>query len=86
MTYKFYVGKLSLMEDDFAAANEALTYALERCHPDKLKNRRLLVTYLVPARLCLGQMPSPALLQKYSLTKASNSNANPNSNSRRSTA
>lgn len=48
-------------------ADEYLTYAFEHCHKQSSKNKRLILTYLVPVEMLLGYMPKHSLLQKYNL-------------------
>jgi nuclear mRNA export protein PCID2/THP1 len=69
VTYRFYVGRLFLFEDQYQAAEENLDYALQHCHKDALSNKQKILRYLVPVKLYRGRLPSPKLLQKYSLTE-----------------
>ncbi|KZF22058.1 COP9 signalosome complex subunit 12 [Xylona heveae TC161] len=66
VTFKYYVGVISFLEEDYVQAEEALTYALALCHKDARKNRELLLTYLIPCRLLTTQsLPSAKLLAAY---------------------
>lgn len=67
VTYKYYTGRLDVFNDNFVAANEKLSFALERCHVSKQENIRKVLKYLVPVRLALGYLPSNSLLTKYKL-------------------
>jgi len=67
VTYKFFIGRLSVFNDDYLAANEHLTYALARCYGKAQSNKRTILTYLIPVRLLLGSCPRPQLLKKYNL-------------------
>lgn len=49
------------------SADEYLTYAFEHCHIQCSKNKRLILTYLVPVKMLLGFMPKQSLLEKYNL-------------------
>lgn len=49
------------------SADEHLTYAFEHCHKQSKKNKRLILTYLVPVKMLLGYMPKRSLLEKYNL-------------------
>lgn len=51
------------------AANVCLTYALEHCQASYTHNRRRILEALVPVRLLLGQLPSPALLAAHGLQR-----------------
>ncbi|XP_011312106.1 PCI domain-containing protein 2 [Fopius arisanus] len=67
ITYKFFVGRKAMFDSDYKSANEYLTYAFEHCHKASSKNKRLILTYLVPVKMLLGYMPKRSLLEKYSL-------------------
>lgn len=51
------------------AADEFLTFAFEHCHRQCRRNKRLILIYLIPVKMLLGYMPSPAVLEKYDLTQ-----------------
>jgi hypothetical protein len=67
VTYTFFVGRLSVFDDDYLKAEEMLTYALEHCHKAATHNKRVILSYLIPVRMLRGKLPSPALLEKHSL-------------------
>ncbi|XP_076632137.1 PCI domain-containing protein 2 isoform X1 [Colletes latitarsis] len=67
ITYKFFVGRKAMFDSDYKAADEYLTYAFEHCHKQSTKNKRLILTYLVPVKMLLGYMPKHSLLEKYNL-------------------
>ncbi|KAG8458715.1 hypothetical protein KFE25_012913 [Diacronema lutheri] len=67
VTYKYYVGRLSMLNANFTQAEEQLMYAFEHCPRESLKNKRLCLMYLVPTRLVLGKLASVRLLAKYAL-------------------
>ncbi|GJP32382.1 hypothetical protein CLOM_g7842 [Closterium sp. NIES-68] len=67
VTYKYYTGRLDVFNDAFLQADEKLGFALKRCHRSKPFNIRRILRYLVPVRLSLGYLPSPALLHNYQL-------------------
>ncbi|XP_012137754.1 PCI domain-containing protein 2 isoform X3 [Megachile rotundata] len=67
ITYKFFVGRKAMFDSDYKAADEYLTYAFEHCHKQSKKNKRLILTYLVPVKMLLGYMPKHSLLEKYNL-------------------
>lgn len=79
VTYRYYVGRLFLFEDQYQAAEQNLDYALKHCHHAALHNKRCILRYLVPVKLYRGRLPSPkcmcALLLKLAcyLVKASSS-------------
>jgi hypothetical protein len=67
VTYSYFVGRKAIFDSDFKAADENLTFAFERCHRAAKRNKRRILTYLIPVKMLLGQIPSYRLLQKYSL-------------------
>ncbi|XP_071556586.1 PCI domain-containing protein 2 [Temnothorax nylanderi] len=67
ITYKFFVGRKAMFDSDYKIADEYLTYAFEHCHTQCSKNKRLILTYLVPVKMLLGYMPKQSLLEKYNL-------------------
>ncbi|XP_012215541.1 PCI domain-containing protein 2 [Linepithema humile] len=67
ITYKFFVGRKAMFDSDYKMADEYLTYAFEHCHTQCSKNKRLILTYLVPVKMLLGYMPKQSLLKKYNL-------------------
>jgi len=69
VTYKYYVGRIFLFEDQYEAAEESLNYALQHCHRSALHNKRCILRYLVPVQLYRGRLPSAKLLEKYNLNE-----------------
>ena len=67
VTYKYYVGRKHMFDNNFKAAEEYLTYAFERCHVKSRSNKRSILIYLIPVKMLLGHMPQTALLQKHDL-------------------
>ena len=67
VTYSFYVGRLSVFDDDYKSAETHLTYAFEHCRRGSIRNKRLVLQYLVPVKLILGVLPKVFLLEKYGL-------------------
>jgi len=67
VTYKFFVGRLSVFNDEYDQADVDLTYALKHCTKKNTKNKRAILLYLVPVRLLRGSLPKPALLTKHNL-------------------
>ena len=64
VTYKYYVGVLHFLEEDYAKAEENLESAYSQClNTPNSKNRELILTYLIPTKLLTThRLPSPALL------------------------
>ena len=69
VTYSYYVGRLAVFDDDYRRAEQHLTYAFEHCSRKNPRNKRLVLRYLVPAKLILGKLPTPRLLAKYRLSE-----------------
>lgn len=69
VTYRFYCGRLALSSGNLAAANEHLSYAAKHCHRSSKHNAQLIMRYLVPVRMSLGQLPLARLLEKHGLAE-----------------
>ncbi|CAH0477164.1 unnamed protein product [Peronospora belbahrii] len=67
VTYQYYVGRISMFEDQYQKAEMCLDYAWKHCHRGNVCNKRMILQFLVPVKLLLGVMPSPKLLTDYSL-------------------
>ncbi|CAJ0585701.1 unnamed protein product, partial [Mesorhabditis spiculigera] len=67
VTYNYYLGQKAMFDNDLPLAEKALTYAFNNCPSDRLHNKRLILTFLIPVKMFLGQMPSIEILQKYNL-------------------
>lgn len=69
VTYRYYVGRLNMFEDQYEAAEENLEYALAHCHMNAIANKKRILRYLVPVKLLRGRLPTAALLEKYQLVE-----------------
>jgi len=67
VTYKYYVGRLHMFEDNYSEAEENLDYALLHCHKNAIGNKRRILNYLIPVKLVGGRLPTVKLLEKYNL-------------------
>jgi len=67
VTYKYYVGRKHMFDNNFKAAEEYLSYAFEKCHVLSKVNKRSILIYLIPVKMLLGHMPQQQLLKKYDL-------------------
>jgi len=67
VTYRYYVGRKYMFDYNFQEAEEYLRYAFEHCDMRRKRNKRLILMYLIPVKMLLGQMPIPSLLEKYDL-------------------
>ena len=61
VTYKYYVGRKHMFDNNFKDAEEYLTYAFERCHTASKANKRSILIYLIPVKMLLGHMPQTAV-------------------------
>ena len=74
VTYKYYTGKLAILDDKFFLANKFLAFALRYCPREGWsrasdENRRRILRLLVPVRLHVGSLPRPRLLASYGLER-----------------
>lgn len=67
VTYRYYVGRLHMFEDNYKEAEENLEYALLHCHKNATANKKRILNYLIPVKLERGRLPSVKLMKKYSL-------------------
>ncbi|KAJ9131991.1 Protein CSN12 [Pleurostoma richardsiae] len=66
VTFKYYEGVLSFLEENYVEAEKQLTQAWSLCHKDAKRNKELILTYLIPCHLITNHtLPSPALLEPY---------------------
>ncbi|XP_077987350.1 PCI domain-containing protein 2-like [Glandiceps talaboti] len=71
VTYRYYVGRKAMFDSDFKSAEEYLSFAFSHCHRSSRKNKRMILIYLLPVKMLLGQMPTAVLLKKYDLLQFS---------------
>ena len=64
VTYLYYLGRYLFANNHFHRAQLALTAAYEQCHRDAVRQRELILTYLIPANICLGRFPHSKLLMR----------------------
>lgn len=69
VTYRYYVGRKYMFDNNFKEAEEYLRYAFEKCDRDVKNNKRSILIYLIPVKMLLGQMPKESLLVKYDLNQ-----------------
>jgi nuclear mRNA export protein PCID2/THP1 len=67
VTYRYYIGRLNMFEDQYDAAEENLSFAFRHCHARAVANKKRILNYLIPVKLLRGMIPSAALLEKYGL-------------------
>lgn len=69
ITYRYFVGRKAMFDSDYKLADEYLTYAFENCHKSSVRNKRLILIYLVPVKMLLGYIPSYKVLEKYNVVE-----------------
>jgi len=67
VTYRYYVGRKHMFDNNFKDAEAYLRYAFETCDRSVVANKRLCLIYLIPVKMLLGEMPQESLLVKYDL-------------------
>jgi len=67
VTFYYYTGCKEILEGKFSDARDNLTIAFEGCHKNSIKNKKLILTKLIPLNMLQGIMPSKNLLKKYDL-------------------
>lgn len=66
VTYKYYLGVIHFLEEDYARAEEELELAYAMCTTSESKNRQLILTYLIPTKMITKhQLPSKSLLEAH---------------------
>jgi len=69
VTYRYYVGRKYMFDHNFQEAEQYLRYAFEHCDMRRKRNKRLILIYLIPVKMLVGQMPALAILDKYDLNQ-----------------
>lgn len=54
ITYNYYLGRLHIIDENYEAAEQALSYAVRRCGTIHGRNLRRLVSLLVPVKMLRG--------------------------------
>eukprot|EP00980_Cylindrotheca_fusiformis_P010719 scaffold2402_cov109-Cylindrotheca_fusiformis.AAC.1 len=67
VTYRYYIGRLNMFEDQHNLAERNLDFAFCHCHRNSIQNKKRILRYLVPIKLYRGRLPSIRLLDKYGL-------------------
>ncbi|KAF8638574.1 hypothetical protein AX17_002116 [Amanita inopinata Kibby_2008] len=65
VTYRYYIGMISFLNEEYAKAEEELTLAFYHCHTDAHSNQERTLAYLIPLRMLKGHLPSEELLQRF---------------------
>ena len=67
VTYKYYVGRLKILEDNFDDARDCLIEALKYTPLNEVKNRQRILIMLIPIQINFGILPKKIILKKYQL-------------------
>ncbi|KAI0921182.1 hypothetical protein AcW1_004759 [Taiwanofungus camphoratus] len=67
VTYRYYIGMLSFLNEDFAKSEQELTLAFYNCYTGAHSNQERILTYLIPLRTLRGYLPSRELLDHFSV-------------------
>lgn len=66
VTFKYYEGVLCFLEENYVEAEKYLTEAWNNCYKGHMKNKELILTYLIPCHLLTTHtLPSQKLLEPY---------------------
>ncbi|KAI0068538.1 hypothetical protein BV25DRAFT_1866536 [Artomyces pyxidatus] len=65
VTYRYYLGMLSFLNEDYAKSEQELTLAFYTCLVSAHNNRERILTYLIPLRILRGHLPSRELLEQF---------------------
>ncbi|KAE9963716.1 hypothetical protein BLS_008984 [Venturia inaequalis] len=66
VTFNYYSGVISFLDEDYAKAERQLSEAWNGCHKNATKNLELILTYLVPCHLITShKLPTATLLGQY---------------------
>lgn len=65
VTYRYYIGMLGFLNEDFVKSEQELTLAFYNCHLEARRNQERILTYLIPLRILRGHLPSRELLDRF---------------------
>ncbi|KAF8632316.1 hypothetical protein AX15_001939 [Amanita polypyramis BW_CC] len=69
VTYRYYIGMISFLNEDYANAEGGLTLAFYHCHTGSYSNQTRILTYLIPLRILKGHLPSEELLNRFPILR-----------------
>jgi len=67
ITYKYYLGRKAMFDMDLTLSESSLSFAFRHCPNSAMKNKRLILMFLIPVKMFLGHMPSMQMLKFYNL-------------------
>ncbi|KAF1800020.1 hypothetical protein V8B55DRAFT_1368060 [Mucor lusitanicus] len=65
VTFRYYLGRLYFLEEDYAKAEHELDLAFKECTTRQSKNKELILQILLPVKLMRGILPTASLFQKF---------------------
>ncbi|KAH9060931.1 hypothetical protein EDB87DRAFT_1683052 [Lactarius vividus] len=65
VTYRYYLGMLSFLNEDYAKSEQELTFSFYNCHLEARSNQERILTYLIPLRILRGHLPTTDLLKRF---------------------
>ncbi|KAI9467114.1 hypothetical protein BJY52DRAFT_1111063 [Lactarius psammicola] len=65
VTYRYYLGMLSFLNEDYTKSEQELTFAFYNCHLEARNNQERILTYLIPLRILRGHLPTTDLLKRF---------------------
>ncbi|KAJ6532270.1 hypothetical protein DFH09DRAFT_1044228 [Mycena vulgaris] len=65
VTYRYYLGMLSFLNEEYVKAEQELTLAFYHCHVDAHDNQARILAYLIPLRILRGHLPSDELMYRF---------------------
>ena len=71
VTFKYYLGVIHFLDEDYARAEEELELAYSMCVTTESKNRQLILTYLIPTKMIrCGMKPTTQTVGKRSTPRS----------------
>ncbi|KAI7890663.1 uncharacterized protein EV154DRAFT_510577 [Mucor mucedo] len=69
VTFRYYLGRLYFLEEDYVKAELELDLAFKECTNKHRKNKELILQTLLPVKLMRGILPTHALFDKFTKTR-----------------
>ncbi|KAJ6560181.1 hypothetical protein B0H19DRAFT_1210316 [Mycena capillaripes] len=65
VTYRYYIGMISFLNEEYAKAEQELTLAFYHCRIASHENQARILAYLIPLRILRGHLPSDELMYRF---------------------
>uniref|UniRef100_A0A0S1MIN5 PCI domain-containing protein n=1 Tax=Phakopsora pachyrhizi TaxID=170000 RepID=A0A0S1MIN5_PHAPC len=65
VTYRYYMGVLCFLQEDYDKAEEHLYFAFLNCHRNYPRHRELILYFLIPLRLLKGKRPIKTYMERF---------------------